>query len=188
MDNNDPCAPDAARPGSAEDEPPQPASSDAEQSGSSIDLDINDTTGRLHATALSWLSEFGALAVGRAVGGGAGAHVVALSVVDDSTMAGLHFSHSGIEGATDVLTFDLRDDPTGALDVEIVVCLDEARRQASDRCVERELLLYLLHGVLHCIGFDDHDPGDFDLMHAREDEILRAIGVGSVFGDGEDDR
>lgn len=69
------------------------------------------------------------------------------------------------------------------LDTDILVCLDEARRQSAARgypC-ERELLLYTLHGVLHCVGFDDHEEADFEAMHAAEDAVLAAIGVGPVF-------
>ena len=170
------CASETPRAGSAEDEPPQP-------SGAS--LSITDTTERLGSGALDWLARFGALAIAEAVGNGEDAGSVALSVVDDEKMSELHLFHSGIEGTTDVLTFDLREDESGALDVEIVVCLDEAARQSGDgEPVEKELLLYLLHGVLHCLGFDDHDPDEFERMHAREDEILNAIGVGSVFDSG----
>jgi ssRNA-specific RNase YbeY (16S rRNA maturation enzyme) len=43
------------------------------------------------------------------------------------------------------------------------------------------LLLYTLHGVLHCIGFDDHEEADFEAMHGAEDAVLAAIGVGPVF-------
>lgn len=174
-DQNEPCASDASRAGSAEDEPPQPAP------GS---LEITDTTERLDARALEWLERFGTLAINEAAGAEPGS--VALSIVDDDKMADLHLFHSGIEGTTDVLTFDLREEESGALDVEIVVCRDEALRQSGDgKPVERELLLYLLHGVLHCLGFDDHDPAEFERMHAREDEILNAIGVGSVYDSGE---
>jgi probable rRNA maturation factor len=99
-------------------------------------------------------------------------------------MAELHLFHSGVEGTTDVLTFDLRQGAAGPLEVEIVACLDEARRMAGAGPVERELLLYLLHGALHCLGHDDHDPEGFARMHEREDEILLAIGVGAVFDGG----
>lgn len=67
--------------------------------------------------------------------------------------------------------------------VDIVVCLDEAKRQASaaGHRVEQELLLYALHGVLHCVGYDDHDERAYELMHEVEDRVLEAIGVGATF-------
>lgn len=179
MNQTDPNAADASRAGGAEDEPPQPPGDGA------VVLDITDTTDSLGSAPLAWLERLGVLAIGEAVDGAPGPHSVELSIVDDATMAELHLFHSGVEGTTDVLTFDLREGSAGPLDVEIVVCLDEARRMAgagSGGCaVERELLLYLLHGALHCLGHDDHDPEGFARMHEREDEILRAIGVGAVF-------
>lgn len=106
---------------------------------------------------------------------------VAIRIVGDSTMTALHARHCGIETTTDVLTFDHRRDD--AIDVDIAVCVDEAARSAAARGhhLERELLLYIVHGLLHCIGYDDHEPADFAAMHAEEDRLLEAIGVGATF-------
>jgi probable rRNA maturation factor len=93
---------------------------------------------------------------------------------------------------TDVLTFDLRDrkpprDREGvALELETVVCIDEARRRAAElnHPVRHELLLYCVHSLLHVQGYDDKSPAAARRMHAREDELLRAIGVGPVYSGG----
>ena len=114
---------------------------------------------------------------------------VRVRVVDDGAMADAHQRWSGVPGTTDVLTFDLGTE--GArLDVDLLVCLDEATRQAGARAHEpwRELLLYVVHGVLHCLGHDDHDETAAAEMHRLEDETLEAIGVGRTYaavGDGE---
>jgi rRNA maturation RNase YbeY len=73
---------------------------------------------------------------------------------------------------------------TFVLDTDIMVCLDEGSRQAEHRgyAVERELLLYIVHGVLHCLGYDDDDDESFREMHAMEDAVLSAIGIGPTFG------
>ncbi len=104
-------------------------------------------------------------------------------VVGDEEMARLHEQYANEPGTTDVLTFDLREGESGPLDTDVVVCLDEARRQVEGRGHEpgRELLLYILHGVLHCLGFDDHTDEGFARMHAAEDELLTAAGVGPLF-------
>jgi probable rRNA maturation factor len=119
-------------------------------------------------------------------------------IIDDATMQRMHEQFSGIAGTTDVLTFDLSEttDPAGKdpkqttdIEGEVYVCLDEARRQAVERIhpIERELLLYAVHGLLHLIGYDDHDPQQHRRMHELEDQLLEAIGVGATFGpvDGE---
>ena len=47
--------------------------------------------------------------------------------------------------------------------------------------VRKEVLLYALHGMLHLCGFDDRTAKDFAVMHEREDDILKKLGVGRVF-------
>jgi rRNA maturation RNase YbeY len=106
-------------------------------------------------------------------------------------MAAAHARFSRVEGTTDVLTFDLTEGASGTrpaagaapLDADILLCLDEARRQASARGipVERELLLYFVHATLHCLGEDDTNDDAAAAMHAREDALLCAIGVGVTF-------
>ncbi len=114
---------------------------------------------------------------------------VRVRIVGDADMCRLHGEHSGDPTTTDILTFDLADPPDPAendpphLDADLVLCIDVAARQAALRGhgVAHELLLYAVHGVLHCLGYDDHDEAEFAAMHTREDEILRSIGVGTVF-------
>ncbi|MCK4872332.1 MAG: rRNA maturation RNase YbeY [Phycisphaerales bacterium] len=108
---------------------------------------------------------------------------ISVVLVDDATMRAEHLAYLSVDETTDVLTFDLRDEADGPLDVEIKVCVDEARRQSAElgHDATRELLLYIVHGLLHCLGFDDHDEQSFERMHRREDEILDAIGVGATF-------
>lgn len=108
-------------------------------------------------------------------------------LVDDGEMSRVHEQRLGVPGTTDVITFDLSD-PSDAggrsiLDVDLLLCVDEARRQASEAgfTVERELLLYVVHGVLHCLGYDDHNEDDARAMHEQEDRILTDIGVGPTY-------
>ena len=110
---------------------------------------------------------------------------VRVRIVDDAEMTRLHAQHCNDPTPTDVLTFDLRDDAhaSAPLDTDIVVCLGVAQAQAAARghTPERELLLYIVHGMLHCLGHDDHADEDFQRMHRTEDEVLAAIGVGPTF-------
>lgn len=102
-------------------------------------------------------------------------------VVNDADMADAHQRYAGVPGTTDVLTFNLSEN--GSIDVDILVCADEARRRADQfgHPVEHELTLYVIHGLLHCLGHDDRTDADAQRMHAEEDRILTAIGVGPVF-------
>jgi probable rRNA maturation factor len=112
---------------------------------------------------------------------------LSLALVNDRRMAALHEQFMGIPGPTDVLTFPLDEDDRGNVTAgEVVVCVPEARRQAKERGVdvERELLLYALHGMLHLCGYDDRTTPAFRTMHATEDRILTQLGVGPVFNPG----
>ncbi|MFN7021438.1 MAG: rRNA maturation RNase YbeY [Phycisphaerales bacterium] len=110
-------------------------------------------------------------------------------IVDDWEMSALHERYGGVSGTTDVLTFDLRteferESFPRTMDVDILVCSDEAQRASVVRGhpAEHEMLLYILHGLLHCLGHDDHDEESYRAMHDLEDRVLETIGVGRLFG------
>lgn len=153
-------------------------------------VEVADPAGLMSASPLAWLARMSQAAAHQAT---PLPGEVRVRLIDDAAMAAAHLKYSSIPGTTDVLTFDMADGQSAQgepLDVDILVSVDEARRQAALRGhqVERELLLYVLHGVLHCLGHDDHDDLAFARMHAEEDRILTAIGVGSTFSvkaDGE---
>lgn len=110
-------------------------------------------------------------------------------IVDAPQMAHLHQTYCALPGPTDVLSFDLgtsEQSPSpagpgrrGRLPRcgQIVVCRDVAREQALSRGhgVQAELLLYVLHGLLHLSGLDDRTPADFQRIHAIEDQILATL-------------
>jgi len=96
-------------------------------------------------------------------------------LVDDRKMAKLHREYMNIRGTTDVITFNLTD-PGAALEGEIYICLDQARRQARDYGVPlyHEIARLATHGVLHLAGFDDHSEADRKQMRKQEDLALQA--------------
>lgn len=116
---------------------------------------------------------------------------LSLALVGDKRMAELHERFMNLPGPTDVLTFPLDEDEAGNVVAgEVVVCVPEARRRAKDLgvAVERELLLYALHGMLHLCGYDDRTSRAFRTMHETEDRILTQLGVGPVFNAGRTPR
>lgn len=115
---------------------------------------------------------------------------VLVRIVDDAEMTRVHEEFLEDATTTDVITFDLTNGGSSqgsALDINAYVCLDEAQRQASERShdVLHELTLYVLHAALHCLGENDATDDAYERMHAREDEVLTAIGLGSIFATGE---
>lgn len=90
------------------------------------------------------------------------------------------------QGPTDVICFDLAEEPalrTGHVAGQINICWPIARRQAARRghSAQAELLLYVVHALLHLLGHDDHDPQAATKMHQREDELLGELGLGKVY-------
>lgn len=98
-------------------------------------------------------------------------------LVNDHAMSQLHARHMNDPTTTDVLTFADGDQ------VDVAVCVDEARRRAAElgHDLSRELLLYSLHGLLHAVGFDDRTPAEYERMHLEEDRLLASIGIAATF-------
>ncbi len=116
---------------------------------------------------------------------------VSVVLVGDARMSTLHGRFMNDPTPTDVLTCELDHDARGrCTQGEIVVCVDEARRAARrvGTPVAHEVLLYAVHGLLHLCGYDDRNPRSYRTMHEREDQLLRAIGVGAVFEPGRTER
>ncbi len=103
---------------------------------------------------------------------------ISIAIVDDSTIHNLNRQFLAHDCATDVLTFP--DDRTDGdfLYGEIVVSSDTAQRISSEIGIsaEGELLLYLIHGVLHLVGVDDLTDADARLMRKYEKQFLEQAG------------
>lgn len=103
-----------------------------------------------------------------------------IAVVESEPMHEMNVQFLGHDYPTDVLAFALEDDlDRGRLEGNIVVCSDVAVECAADVgwAPEEELLLYVIHGALHLVGYDDHSPEDAPIMHKKEREYLNYVGV-----------
>jgi probable rRNA maturation factor len=81
--------------------------------------------------------------------------------------------------ATDVLSFSynetsLENNITG----EIIVSVEMAAKLAQNNghAVEGEVALYIVHGLLHLLGYDDRQKRNAKKMHQREREVLSNFG------------
>ncbi len=108
---------------------------------------------------------------------------LSVALVSDDRMTDLQQRYKGATGTTDVLSFDLRDDPADPVEADLVICLDQAAHnaQAYGHDTRLEVLLCAVHGLLHLIGYDDCDPQHAARMHRREDELLTQAGLGPVY-------
>ena len=107
--------------------------------------------------------------------------VISLAFVDNPTIHTLNKRYLNHDEPTDVLSFPLSD---GAekLQGELVIGAEVAKEQAEQRgyAVDAELALYVIHGLLHLCGHDDHDPKDAAAMRARERHYLAQFGLPDI--------
>lgn len=98
---------------------------------------------------------------------------ISLALIMDDEMQELNRRFLGHDRPTDVLAF-----PLGENDGEIVVSAERAIAVAEEREVEplSELMLYVVHGLLHLLGHDDNEPGEARRMHALSLKLLRGAG------------
>ena len=77
--------------------------------------------------------------------------------------------------ATDCLIFDMLEasDPKHIF-ADIIISTDTALRNAKAfrTDVSKEINLYLIHGILHLLGYDDLTPKDKKLMRDKEKEYV----------------
>lgn len=118
---------------------------------------------------------------------------ISVAIVDDLEMSRLHVEFLGIDGPTDVLTFPLLGDSLGSwsgpadarrgsgrrIGGEVVIGGDTARRVAGETGAEaaEEVILYLVHGLLHLCGYDDLEDLHRFQMRRREAELLDLLEV-----------
>jgi probable rRNA maturation factor len=101
---------------------------------------------------------------------------LSIAVVSDRAIRPLNRRYLQHDYATDVLSFLLDAGPK-TLEGEVIVSADTAATQASEygSSVADELLLYVIHGTLHLIGYDDTTPAARKRMLARQRRYLRLL-------------
>ncbi|MDX1418481.1 MAG: rRNA maturation RNase YbeY [Rubricoccaceae bacterium] len=111
---------------------------------------------------------------------GEGSTAADLSVVlaDHATVRALHRDWLGRDVDTDVVSFPLDDDAPArrVVDGEVYVDLDTAAERAPEfgGSFEAEALRYVVHGLLHLLGYDDATDAERAEMRRLEDRYLRA--------------
>ena len=128
---------------------------------------------KAHAIPLPWLRRIGKAALPGclAVLKSPDAPLVSLpeieiTIVDDEDIARVHGDFLDDPTPTDVITFHHG---------EILISADTAQRQGLDhgKSVDHEIALYLIHGLMHLAGWDDHDADEAREMAQRQESILR---------------
>ena len=116
--------------------------------------------------------------------------------VDETEIQRLNRENRGIDKVTDVLSFPALDlergqaikkaeypfeiDEEGRLLIgSIAICIKRAKEQAEEygHSYERELHYLIVHGIMHCLGYDHMEENDKAQMREQEEKILNKLGV-----------
>lgn len=102
----------------------------------------------------------------------AGVAEIAAAIVSDARIADLHQRFMNIAGPTDVITFQHG---------EIIVSAETAQRNAVEyqTSTDREIRLYIIHGILHLMGFDDTTAAAARKMTTTQERIFVAASESS---------
>ncbi len=102
---------------------------------------------------------------------------LSIVLVDNSRIKELNKQYFNSDEVTDVISFPLSNNKN-PLSGEVIVSVETAVDTAGKRniSVEGEIVLYILHGILHLLGYDDGNEGDARVMHEEESKILKTLG------------
>ena len=119
-----------------------------------------------------------------------------LTFVDGEEIQRLNHELRNIDKVTDVLSFPTLDGIKGqpirkkdyAFDIDeegnlcigsIAICLDRAREQAEEygHSFNRELHYLIVHGIMHCLGYDHMVEEEKAEMREKEELILAKLGI-----------
>lgn len=107
---------------------------------------------------------------------GRGRGEVSLRLLGAKPMRALNKASLKHDYTTDVLSFDHGQTPEGRL-LEIVICPAFAQGEAKQRDIppEQELTRYAVHGALHLMGHDDHDPKAKQKMWRAQERAMKRL-------------
>ena len=110
---------------------------------------------------------------------------ISIAIVDDTRFRELNARFRNTKWTSDCLSFDLSEDTEDKSPrlFELVINGEVAVKEGDLRghSGEAELALYITHGLLHNLGFDDGTEAQAEEMHDTEDEILQQHGYGLVY-------
>jgi probable rRNA maturation factor len=109
-----------------------------------------------------------------------GDYEISLAFVDNPTIHRINKQFLDHDEPTDVITFPYSSDKVlvGELVIGVEVALEQSR--AGGHPVDAELALYVVHGLLHLVGYDDKDAHDRRQMRARERHHLQGLGLPDI--------
>lgn len=92
----------------------------------------------------------------------------------DERLLGINREFLDHDEFTDILTFDLSEEPKGPVTGEIYISMDRVGENADKFgvSIDNELYRIIFHGVLHLCGYQDKTKKDQQVMRKKENEYL----------------
>ena len=122
--------------------------------------------------------------------------VVELAFVSEEEIKQLNLEQRNVDKVTDVLSFpyldgirykilkksdfsDFDKEDDGYMIGSICICLKRAEEQAEEygHSLEREVCYLVLHGILHCFGYDHIQPDDEKEMSDLAEKIMNELNL-----------
>ncbi len=103
---------------------------------------------------------------------------ISIALMSDLEIRGLNYKHLTHDYATDVISFDLTS-ADDFLEGEIIASIETADREAKEHGWQGddELLLYVIHGMLHIIGLRDKKTKETQVMREAERHYLQQFNL-----------
>jgi len=105
---------------------------------------------------------------------------ITLCFVNDRKIKELNLKYLGKNNPTDVITFDIAEPKRpDKIFADIVISTDRAIDNAGVFGTSSlyELYLYVVHGMLHLLGYDDKDARQRQIMKDRASRILTRLNI-----------
>ena len=92
--------------------------------------------------------------------------------LSDKEIQALNRRYRKRETPTDILAFDYAGN-----EAELIISLETAKRNSLTfgTSFKKELMLYIIHGILHLQGFDDTNPAAKKKMLKKQEEIFKRM-------------
>lgn len=105
---------------------------------------------------------------------------ISISFVGNKQIRELNYQFRGIDAVTDVLSFSINDinPENGYLmlgDILISVPVAKAQAESIRHSLKKELILLVIHGILHLCGYDHENSHDEKKMFSFQEKLFLLV-------------
>ena len=109
--------------------------------------------------------------------------------VDNEQIREINANYRQKDAVTDVITFAIEDETPGEIKIQgvpmprmlgdVFISLPRTREQAErfGHSFDRELSFLAVHGCLHLLGYDHLVKEEEEIMFAKQEDVLNALGI-----------